>query len=101
MTLTEIQKDKIKNKIREKFSKEREVQKVVVFGSFIKSEHPNDIDIAIFQNSDESYLSLALKYRKLIREISRILPTDVIPLKSNTEGDFIDEIQTGQLIYEK
>ena len=101
MTLTEIQKENIKNKIREKLSNEPEVQKVVLFGSFINSAHPNDIDVAIFQNSKESYLPLSLKYRKLIREISRIIPTDVIPLKSNAEGAFVDSIQSGEIIYER
>ncbi len=89
MTVSDTQKDKIKNQIREKLCREKEVRKVVLFGSFINSRNPNDIDIAIFQDSNEKYLPLSLKYRKLMREISRILPIDIIPLKFNhSQGIF-------------
>jgi len=32
-----------------------EVRRVVVFGSFVTSDDPQDLDIAVFQDSDESY----------------------------------------------
>lgn len=63
MTVSSSQKEYIKSQIRERFSSEQEIQKIVLFGSFINSNNPNDIDIAVFQNSNEKYLSLALKYR--------------------------------------
>ncbi len=101
MTVSNNQKEYIKNQIREKLSNEQEIRKIILFGSFINSNDPNDIDIAVFQNSNEKYLSLALKYRKLVREISKILPIDVIPLKINAEGLFIKEIEAGEIIYER
>ena len=101
MAVSNSQKELIKIQIREKLSKEQEIQKIVLFGSFVNSNNPNDIDIAIFQNSNEKYLSLSLKYRKLVREISRILPIDVIPLKTNVKGSFLNEIESGETIYER
>ncbi|WP_372950668.1 nucleotidyltransferase domain-containing protein [Mariniphaga sp.] len=57
----------IKKKLSESLSKEKEVSKIVVFGSFLNSKTPGDIDVAVFQNSEEKYLSLSLKYRKLTK----------------------------------
>ncbi len=101
MTVSNSQKEHLKNQIREKLCHEPEIQKIVLFGSFIDSNNPNDIDIAIFQNSNEKYLSLSLKYRKLVREISKILPIDIIPLKMNAKGTFVNEIEAGEIIYER
>uniref|UniRef100_UPI0040569906 nucleotidyltransferase domain-containing protein n=1 Tax=Candidatus Electronema sp. TaxID=2698783 RepID=UPI0040569906 len=101
MIISRIQKELIKNKIREQLSGQQEIEKIVLFGSFVRSNEPNDIDVAIFQNSTESYLSLALKYRKLMREIANMLPVDVIPLKTSATGLFLDEIELGETIYEK
>jgi len=101
MTVSNAQKENIKSQIRDLLSKEQEIQKIVLFGSFINSNNPNDIDIAVFQDSNEKYLPLSLKYRKLVREISRILPVDVIPLKTNAQGAFLNEIETGEIIYER
>ena len=60
-----------------------------------------DIDIAVFQNSNEKYLALSLKYRKLVRDISKILPVDIVPLRANAKGTFLDEIEVGEIIYER
>lgn len=62
-----LTKANLKKYIAEQLSQEPEVEKVIIFGSFLKSNTPNDIDIAIFQNSCQTYLTLALKYRKLLR----------------------------------
>jgi predicted nucleotidyltransferase len=101
MVISRTEKELIKNKIREQLSGQQEIEKIVLFGSFVRSNEPNDIDVAIFQNSTESYLSLALKYRKLMREIANMLPVDVIPLKTSATGLFLDEIELGETIYEK
>ena len=101
MTISNAQKEKIKAQIRERLSKELEIQKIVLFGSFVSSNNPNDIDIAIYQNSNEKYLPLSLKYRKLVREISKVFPIDVIPLKTNAQGTFLNEIEAGEIIYER
>jgi len=65
---------------------------VILFGSFIKSSNPNDIDIAIVQNSNDNFLTLSLKYRKVLRELSKIIPLDIVPIKANANGVFLDEI---------
>ena len=101
MKLSEKQKLSIKKRIKNLFSKEKEIQKIIIFGSFVQSETPNDIDIAIFQNSDREYLSLSLKYRKLIRELINELPFDVIPLKMDSSGSFLERINSGEIIFER
>ena len=95
-------KDAVKQEIINCLKFEKEIKKIVIFGSFLKSKNPNDIDIAIFQDSKKTYLTLAMKYRKLTRDIARNIPIDIIPIKSNaSESSFLSEIETGELIYEK
>ena len=64
MTLSKREKETLKRQVATCLASEPEVRKVVVFGSFLESDNPNDLDIAVFQESDESYLPLALKYRR-------------------------------------
>ena len=81
---------------------EREVCRIVVFGSFVNSDNPHDIDVAVFQDSDEKYLPLAMRYRKKTREIARLIPMDILPLKAGVEGEtFLDEIERGEVVYER
>jgi len=95
-------KEHIKRVLRKKLSSQKEVNKIIIFGSFINSIEPRDIDIAVFLNSDEPYLKLAMKYRKLTREISKILPIDIIPIRPEAQKiSFFDEIEKGEMIYEK
>ena len=101
MSIASRDKERIKNRIREALSGEKEIQKIVLFGSFVHSKNPGDIDIAVFQNSNESYIPLSMKYRRLIREISKSFPVDIIPLKMNSEGSFLEEINSGETIYER
>ena len=101
MTVSDSKKEQIKTKIKEHLTKEQEIRKIVLFGSFITSDNPNDIDIAVFQDSDEQYLPLALKYRRLVRDIAKILPVDIIPLKFGVKGSFLHEIESGEILYEK
>jgi predicted nucleotidyltransferase len=102
MVATTQQKEQIVRDLAACLSREREVRKVVVFGSFLTSEAPNDLDVAIFQDSDESYLPLALKYRRLLRHIADQIPLDVIPVRpSAAGGQFLAEIQKGEVIYER
>lgn len=82
------QKEIIKRQIKDILSNEQEVQKVLIFGSFIKSDTPNDIDIVIFQNSKGGYLTLSLKYRKLLRTLIDTIPFDVIPINPDAAGVF-------------
>lgn len=84
-----------------KLSQFKEIDKVILFGSFIKSNNPNDIDIAIVQNSNDNFLTLSLKYRKVLRNLSKTIPLDIVPIKANTNGVFLEEINKGQVVYEK
>lgn len=99
--MTEREKNDIKLQLKDALSNETEISKIIIFGSFLKTKEPNDIDVAIFQDSKEIYLKLAMKYRKLTRDIARILPVDIIPLKNNSSGDFLNEILSGEIIYER
>jgi len=100
--LTEEIKKTIKQEIIQCLSPEREINRIIIFGSFINSITPNDIDIAIFQNSKESYLTLAMKYRKLTRMIAQKISLEIIPIKSNASNStFLSEIETGEVIYER
>ena len=101
MAIPAKEKEFYKNKIRDALCKEPEVQRIVLFGSFIRSESPNDIDVAVFQSSDLGYLSLSMKYRRMVREISKILPIDIFPVKMESQGSFLDEIEDGETIYER
>lgn len=95
-------KEKIISTIKDKLCAEPEVQKIVIFGSFIKEGVPNDIDIAVYQSSDKNYLLLALKYRKLLRDICKQVAIDVLPLKYGLYDEFTrSEIENGEDIFER
>ncbi len=99
---TEQQKQSLKQQLVSLLETEREVCRIVIFGSFLSSNDPHDIDVAIFQDSDEKYLPLAMKYRRKTRDIARSIPLDILPLKAGVQGEiFIDEIERGEIIYER
>ena len=99
---TEQQKRSLKQKLVSLLETEREVCRIVIFGSFLSSKDPQDIDVAIFQDSDEKYLPLAMKYRRKTRDIARRIPLDILPLKAGVQGEvFMDEIEQGEVIYER
>ena len=100
--LTRQQKDSLKEQLVSCLKGEKEVRKIVIFGSFLKSSEPHDLDVAVFQTSSEKYLPLAMKYRKKTRAIARIIPIDIIPLKTDANSEtFMDEIAQGEVIYER
>jgi len=103
MKLTKKTREILKQEIKESLVSENEIQKIILFGSFLKSNDPKDIDIAIIQSSDEPYITLAMKYRKLTRNISKKIPLDIIPIKLNPtyKNWFLSEIESGELIYER
>lgn len=95
-------KTELKRKIITCLQSEQEIQKIVLFGSFLTAPAPNDIDFAIFQDSDEGYLSLALKYRKMMRDIAKEIPLDIFPLKAGEiNSAFLTEVEQGEVVYEK
>lgn len=102
MRTARLQKESLKQEIKEILSQEKEVSKIFIFGSFVKSAYPNDIDIAIVQDSNEPYLTLAMKYRRLTRAIARKIAIDIIPIRSDAvDSWFLSEIKNGELIYER
>jgi len=101
MNITNTNKQNYISIIEDKLSQFSEVGKIILFGSFINSNNPNDIDIAIVQDSDDNFLTLSLKYRKVLRDLAKIIPLDIIPIKSNVDGSFLEEINKGKIIYEK
>jgi len=95
-----MNKVEVKNKIVDSLKGQDEVKRIIIFGSFNTSDFPNDIDIAVVQNSSENYLTLALKYRKLIRSIAKEIAVDIFPiLEKNNNSFFINEVSSGEVIY--
>ena len=102
MRLDKNIKEQIKQELKDSLKQEQEINKIIVFGSFLSDTDINDIDVAIFQNSKESYLPLALKYRRLTRTVSKRIPIDIIPVaNNNSDSIFLREIESGELIYER
>ena len=100
--MTQLAKNEIKQELRKLLEGQKEIERIMVFGSFLSSEDPQDLDVAIFQNSNLDYLTLAMKYRMLTRQLSEKLPLDIIPIRKNASGSaFLAEIEAGELIYER
>jgi predicted nucleotidyltransferase len=99
---TEQEKESLKQRLVSSLKTEGEVCRIVIFGSFVNSDNPHDMDVAVFQDSNEKYLPLAMKYRRKTRDIARIIPMDILPLKAGVQGEiFMDEIDRGEVIYER
>lgn len=102
MTLTPQQKSEIIRELVGFLKDEPEIQRIVVFGSFLSSDAPNDLDVAVFQTSSEKYLPLAMKYRRKIDPLARRIAVDVIPLRPNPpKVAFLEEIARGEVVYER
>ncbi len=102
MELSEEDKQHLKEDIVDCLRDEKEIQRIVLFGSFVHSASPHDVDIAIFQDTDETYLPLALKYRRLLHSVSLRIPLDVIPVRPNPlPTALFQEIEKGELIFER
>ncbi|MDY7030714.1 MAG: nucleotidyltransferase domain-containing protein [Thermodesulfobacteriota bacterium] len=94
-------KEMVKREIIAGLSGFPEVRRVVIFGSFVTSDAPHDLDAAVFQDSEEGYYALARKYRRTLRNIARMIPLDVIPVHPNPkQGPFLNEIEKGEVVYE-
>jgi predicted nucleotidyltransferase len=102
MKFTDSDKRRIKNELASCLSSIPEVRKVMVFGSFTTSSDPQDLDVAVFQDTDQKYLPLAMKYRHLLRSVADQIPLDVIPLRFGISGgQFLAEINKGEVVYER
>lgn len=95
-----INKNQMKKEIIRSLKEQPEIEKIIIFGSFNKSDSPNDLDIAVIQNSSENYLTFALKYRKLIRNVTREIAVDIFPIVCQNENCFFHtEVLSGEVIY--
>lgn len=102
MTLKDEQKEVIKRELIDCLRQEQEVRKIVLFGSFLSRTDPHDMDVAVFQDSREDYLPLALKYRRLMKPVAARIPIDVVPVRSDAvDGAFLAEVEKGEVIYER
>jgi uncharacterized protein len=100
MTLSREERERLKQEVVACLSGEPEVRRVVLFGSFVTSPAPHDLDVAVFQESDEGYLPLALKYRRLLRRVAETIPVDVLPLHvRGAMGEFLKEVERGEVVY--
>ena len=100
--ISENEKQNIKRELVGCLKTEKEIRRIVIFGSFLHSHEPHDIDVAVFQDSCDPYLTLAMKYRKRTRDIARVIPLDIIPVRNDASSGFLlDEIRQGETIYER
>ncbi len=100
MYLTRAEKENLKRQLADSLRHEPEITKIVVYGSFLAVEDPHDLDVAVFQNSRQVYLPLAMKYRRKTRSIARLIPLDIIPLRPGATGVMLDAIALGEVVYE-
>lgn len=78
------------------------ISKIVIFGSFVTSDNPRDMDVAIFQESTDGYLKLSMEYRKLARPVSNKIPIDIFPIRMDAEkASILSEIENGEVVYER
>lgn len=95
-----MNKIELKSKIVDSLKGQKEIERIIIFGSFNRSDSPNDIDIAVVQNSSDNYLTLALKYRKLIRNITKEIAVNIFPIVRKNENIFFkNKVETGEVIY--
>jgi predicted nucleotidyltransferase len=96
------EKQELKKQLVASLQGEKDIRKVVIFGSFLISDNPQDMDVAVFQDSSESYIKLAMRYRKMTRTVSQKIPIDIFPIRPNADDAMIlSEIANGEIVYEK
>lgn len=102
MSFNTQDKNDIKRELVESLCQEREIVKIVIFGSFLDSANPHDLDVAVFQTSDQAYLPLALKYRSKTRKIAARIPVDILPIKANAQNSvMLEALNQGEVVYER
>ncbi len=100
VTLNE--KQELKNQLVACLKRDKDIRKVVIFGSFVTSDEPCDMDVAVFQESREGYLKLSMKYRKLTRPVSNKIPIDIFPIRADAgNASILTEIDNGEVVYER
>jgi len=54
----------------------------------------------VVQNSNDNYMTLSLKYRRLIRSITKEIAVDIFPVMVNNRNNFFrNEIASGEVIF--
>jgi predicted nucleotidyltransferase len=97
-----FQKNQIKQAVVDAIKEEKDIRKIIVFGSFLSSETPGDIDVAVLGKFTKGYLEAATRLRKKVRHIAKILPVDIIPILEDTpQNEFVQEVYKGEVVYEK
>jgi predicted nucleotidyltransferase len=98
-----IDKQQIRRQLKSAFVNDSKVEKIIVFGSFVTSDTPHDLDLAVFCHSSDDYLTLALALRKKLRNISSIIPIDLVPIAMpyDPSAAFMQQINKGEVVYEK
>jgi len=100
VTLNE--KQKLKNQIVACLKGDKDIRKIVIFGSFVTSDEPRDMDVAVFQESQEGYLKLSMKYRKLTRPVLNKIAVDIFPIRTDAgNASILAEIDNGEVVYER
>lgn len=101
--MSHIDKEMLKRNLVNTLAGDEQIEKIVVFGSFAYSSTPHDMDIAVFCNSKEDYLTLALAFRKKLRPLSKLIPIDLVPITIPFDplSAFLTEINKGDVVYEK
>jgi len=100
--MSEAEKAALKREVVQCLAGEPGVVRVVVFGSFLTSSAPTDMDVAVFQEGTEPYLELALRYRRRLRSVARRIAVDVVPVRpSPLPTAFMKEIEKGEVVYER
>lgn len=78
--MTHTDKEKLKSELVSALAEDEKVEKIVIFGSFMISSTPHDMDVAVFCDSEDDYLTLAMDLRKKLRSLSRVIPIDLLPI---------------------
>lgn len=96
-------KEQLKHDLVDALGDDQKIEKIVVFGSFTHSPTPHDMDIAVFCNSSDDYLTLAMALRKKLRPLAKIIPIDLLPITIpfDPAAEFMSEINKGEVVYEK
>ena len=100
--VTAREKQALKRQLVSCLKGDKSIRKIIVFGSFLDSDVPGDMDVAVFQESRKGYLELALKYRKMIRTVALKIPVDIFPVRPDAgDAAILEEIKNGEVIYER
>lgn len=102
MPFTEQEKNSIKRDLVASLSQEPEIVRIVIFGSFLTTSDPHDLDVAVFQTSDQAYLPLAMRYRSKTRKVANRITLDILPIKAAAQNSvMLETIALGEVVYER